>query len=278
MFAIQKKLITPHFFRTKYAEEFSDKLLNNIPCGTIYSSGVFISGDTGVGKSSFLQKDLIPQLEKRNVLVVYVDLMIAKNKSMTVAKAIKSAIDEKTYGLLGTISRLLGFRDNNITLKERIQFLINRNNKSVVLILDEVQIAQESQNGKDVMWALKSARDGIDNNINSRGDFRFIGAGSSAKIINSMAHWGSEAFYGARSEPFLCLDQDFLCWYQAERSQYNPAVPWPSLQALSTGFNLLGYRPERLIEVIDSLPQCKNLKSIDDIFIASCIASVHLAK
>lgn len=320
----------PHFPRTQYAKEFAEQLLSNIPGGTVYSSGVFISGIRRVGKSVFVQRDLMPEIERQQAVAVYVDLAAAKENSISVAQAIRSAIDRrfeqdsipaKNENGPSAVGRLVGFLRKRITpdvfhnfetksieitqkvignaavlggetsitkhlekteidvqaitLRERIERLIDLNKKSVVLIVDEVQIALESQNGKGAMWALKSARDIIDNNINSSGRFLFVGTGSQRSMVNSMAARRSEAYYGAATETFRCLGDDFLHWYQAERLKSDPSQKIPSVHVLAQGFAVLGNRPERLTAVIDSIRHSHG--NIDDQFLAACDLNVSFS-
>ncbi|MBV5332068.1 ATP-binding protein, partial [bacterium] len=68
-----------YFPRFQLAEELSDalqgsKLFDDAP------NGLFLAAPRRTGKSTFLQVDLQPALEKRGVVVVYVDLWVAPSR------------------------------------------------------------------------------------------------------------------------------------------------------------------------------------------------------
>jgi len=131
-------------------------------------------------------------------------------------------------------------------LKESIERLIRLTGMSVVLIVDEVQIALEGASGKAAMWGLKSARDNINVDKNTPGRFLFVGTGSQTSMVRSMAARRSEAYFGSAIESFRCLGDDFLMWYKDKQTEATPSQRWPSDAALSAGFSVLGKRPENL--------------------------------
>ena len=62
------------FHRTALADEMAQQLLNPSYLDTSLRSGLFLSGPRRVGKTTFLARDLIPALENRGAIVIYVDL------------------------------------------------------------------------------------------------------------------------------------------------------------------------------------------------------------
>ena len=62
------------FHRTAYAEQMAQQLLQPSPLHMNVRSGVLLSGIRRVGKTTFLRQDLVPALEARGALVIYVDL------------------------------------------------------------------------------------------------------------------------------------------------------------------------------------------------------------
>ncbi len=60
------------FHRSSYAEQMAEQLLMPAPLHTNVRSGVFLSGIRRVGKTTFLRQNLIPALEARGAVVIYV--------------------------------------------------------------------------------------------------------------------------------------------------------------------------------------------------------------
>lgn len=69
------------FHRETYASQMAEQLLHPGPLDESTRSGVFLSGIRRVGKTTFLRQDLIPALEARGALVLYVDLWADRSKS-----------------------------------------------------------------------------------------------------------------------------------------------------------------------------------------------------
>ena len=80
------------FHRPTLAHRVADMALGLDPLAG--DSGVFLAGPRRTGKSTFLKLDLIPELEKRNVLPVYVDLWTDRtaDPGEVITEAIRSAI------------------------------------------------------------------------------------------------------------------------------------------------------------------------------------------
>ena len=88
---------TDHLFhRDQYAGQMAEQLLNPGPLDESTRSGVFLSGIRRVGKTTFLRQDLIPALEARGALVIYVDLWAdpAKSPSALVHEAVVEGAQE----------------------------------------------------------------------------------------------------------------------------------------------------------------------------------------
>jgi hypothetical protein len=82
------------FHRDLYAGQMAEQLLNPGPLDESTRSGVFLSGIRRVGKTTFLRQDLIPALESRGALVIYVDLWAdpAKSPSALVHEAVRQTL------------------------------------------------------------------------------------------------------------------------------------------------------------------------------------------
>ena len=82
------------FHRPAYAADMAQQLLKPTALQLQVRSGVFLSGIRRIGKTTFLRQDLIPALESRGALVVYVDLWAdrSKNPASLVHEAVKAMV------------------------------------------------------------------------------------------------------------------------------------------------------------------------------------------
>ena len=86
------------FHRPAYAADMAQQLLKPTALQLQVRSGVFLSGIRRIGKTTFLRQDLIPALESRGALVVYVDLWAdrSKNPASLVHEAVKAVLTDMT--------------------------------------------------------------------------------------------------------------------------------------------------------------------------------------
>ncbi|BBO60235.1 ATP-binding protein [Mycoavidus sp. B2-EB] len=140
-------------------------------------SGLFLAGPRRVGKSTFLNEDLIPQAQAREWVPIYVDLWPDKNTRP--ATLIAETIKAKITSFDGIIARLakaakldkvavmgslmLDFQQSglppNTTLADALRILHHITQQPIILIVDEAQCALTTEAGLNAMFALKSARD-----------------------------------------------------------------------------------------------------------------------
>lgn len=71
----------PFYHRDQYAADLAQQLLKPTALQVQVRSGVFLSGIRRIGKTTFLRQDLIPALEAKGALVIYVDLWADRSKS-----------------------------------------------------------------------------------------------------------------------------------------------------------------------------------------------------
>ena len=67
-----------HFPRTQLAQDTANAMQGKSLFGDA-PNGLFLAAPRRTGKSTFLQRDLAPELEKRGIVVVYVDLWADQN-------------------------------------------------------------------------------------------------------------------------------------------------------------------------------------------------------
>lgn len=261
------------FHRDTYASQMAEQLLKPGPLDESTRSGVFLSGIRRVGKTTFLRQDLIPALEARNALVIYVDLWADRTKSPSalVHEAVRntlrqlqtpgSALLQRFKGLnLGAAGFSFGFQLDTVgepggtTLAQVFEALVEKAQTDVVLIIDEVQQTLGTEEGFALLHALKAARDAINAKPGMPGHFLFIGTGSHKSLLTDMTSRRAQPFAGALSASYKVLGQDFLRW-QLDRIATTPGVVLPSLDAAWQGFQTMGHRPEELLKALRQLQQ-----------------------
>ena len=264
-------MATDVFHRTAYAEQMAQQLLQPSPLQMNVRSGVLLSGIRRVGKTTFLRQDLVPALEARGALVVYVDLWADRSKSPAtlVLDAVRATLQQmqtpgsgllqRFKGLnLGAVGLTLGFQIEHLgtpggaTLAQAYSELVAKARVDVVLIVDEVQQALGTEDGTSLLHALKAARDAVNAQPGTPGYFLFLGTGSHKSLITDMATRHSQPFTGALTTAYEPLGQDFVQW-QLQRIASAPGVVLPSAAVAMAGFEALGHRPEEMLKALVQL-------------------------
>ncbi|SEJ48491.1 hypothetical protein SAMN05216201_109169 [Pseudomonas linyingensis] len=232
-----------------------------------YSSGLFLTSPRGTGKSTFLKVDLIPQCEASGWLPVYVDLW--GNKKTDPGDLIATAIAKtlSTYeGRLLKLTKSIGANKTSTlralawnlskselppdaTLAQALELLHQASDKLIVLIIDEAQLALNTDKGINAMFGLKAARDAL-NLGRAREGLRLIFTGSSRDKLANLVSNRSQPFYGASITTFPLLGWDYIEAYSthvnarlAEGNQF-------SADDMADAFRMVGNRPELLAAII----------------------------
>lgn len=287
------------YHRTGYARDMAQQLLRPSALQLQVRSGVFLSGIRRIGKTTFLRQDLIPSLEAMDALVVYVDLWADRSKSPTslVHEAVRNTLCQLTTpgsrlldrfkGLnIGAAGFTFGFqldavgKDDGATLAEVFTELVDKVQTSVVLIVDEVQQSLGTEEGINLLHALKAARDAVNTRLNTPGYFLFVGTGSHKSLVADMATRRSQPFAGAVSTAYEPLGPDFVRW-KWEQLRALADVKLPSEEVMWQGFVTVGHRPE---ELQNALVQLQSRSEPPDLAfpiicatLASAAAEVELA-
>jgi hypothetical protein len=241
---------------------------------TSLRSGLFLSGQRRVGKTTFLATDLIPALEDAGAIVIYVDLWSQPqaNPADLVHGAIQKALkDLQTAGsaVLKKLRRVSGFeagaagikfsfkldavgKDGGVSLAQAFSELIAQARTDIVLIIDEVQHALGSVDGDNLLHALKAARDAINTRPQTPGYFLFVGTGSHRARVQELSIKGNQAFNGAVTHDFPVLGEDFVAYVLQQASQ-QLGEKTPSLAIAAVAFKRMGNRPEELIKALGVL-------------------------
>lgn len=264
------------FRRTALAGQMATQLLRPTFLDTSLRSGLFLSGQRRVGKTTFLATDLIPALEALGAIVVYVDLWSQPqaNPADLVREAIHKTLKELQTPGSGLLKRLkqissvdagaagfkFGFKladvgkEEGASLAQAFEELIDQAKTDVVLIVDEVQHALGSADGDSLLHALKAARDAINTRPSTPGYFLFIGTGSHRARVQELTLKGNQAFNGAVTNEFPVLGRDFID-YVLEQVRPQLGAMLPSADVAEAAFRSMGSRPEELMKALNILRQ-----------------------
>lgn len=257
------------FRRTELATQMAQRLIHPGALDEVLRSGMFLSGMRRIGKTTFLVNDLIPALEAAGALVVYVDLWTdtGRSPSSLVHSAVRKTLDDlitPSSNLLEKLRRVsgvdmggLGFKfgfkleslgaPKGATLAEAFTEIVDQAKTDLVLIIDEVQHAITSDEGHQMLLALKAARDAINPRPNTPGHFILIGTGSHRAMVSELTARRNQAFSGAHSQPYPVLGADYV-QYLISRLESEGKCNLPSLEVAVQAFNTLGNRPEELLK------------------------------
>lgn len=260
----------PFFHRPDYARALAQQLLQPGPLDQGLRSGVFLSGIRRIGKTTFIKQDLIPALLDRGALVLYVDLWTDRSRPpmALMQEAVQAAareLEQPASSLLQRLRRVKGVNFGaagislgvqldglgtpaGATLAEFFVELVRKAEGDVVLVIDEVQQAIASQDGQDMLFALKAARDRINTATDLPGQLLIVGTGSHRSLVTDMATRRSQAFAGAHTASFEPLGKDYVEWFLKRVAAAGLAVP--SLEAAFAGFRDMGSRPEELAKAV----------------------------
>ena len=262
------------FHRTTLAARYADALLGLGPVDR--TSGLFLAGRRGTGKTTFIQNDLLVELRKRGVICTYTVLSANRRKDPTVliTNALATTVrDLEIGGERATLENRLGklALSNRIffnltrmgtleatTTTEMVRTIITKSGKPAVLVVEEAQHALATEAGLNTMFALKSARDVL-NTAPSDGDsipgprFLLVLTGSHRDRLSNLVNRRTQPFYGAEVSDFPHLGRDFSDAYTAwlnERlaadNQFNADDVW-------SAFAGVGHRPELLRRVLEAV-------------------------
>ena len=262
------------FHRPELAEQMATQLLQPSFLDTALRSGLFLSGRRRVGKTTFLASDLIPALENKGAIVIYVDLWAQPqaNPSDVVHDAIRATLQDLELPGSGLLKRLkagtqfeagfagfkFGFKttelskNSAISLAKAFTELIDQAKTDVVLIVDEVQHAMGSKDGDNLLHALKATRDAVNTRPGTSGYFLFVGTGSHRARVQELALKGNQAFNGAVTHDFPLLGESFIDYVMEQVAEVLGAK-LPTKTTMVQAFEQCGHRPEELMKALHIL-------------------------
>ncbi|MES2076421.1 MAG: ATP-binding protein [Pseudomonadota bacterium] len=260
-----------YFSRPQLASSMARQLIHPDVLSEGLRSGLFISGQRRTGKTTFLHNDLIPALEREGAMVIYVDLWsdTKANPAQLVRDAIRdalaqlqtpgsSALDKlaRVSGVdVGVLSFKFGFKLDRLgepggaPLAQVVTELVDQAKCDVVLVVDEVQQAITTDDGKQLLLGLKAARDAVNPRPGTVGHFLFIGTGSHRAMVGELTARRTQAFNGAHSLPYPVLDAAYVADILARLNRAG-APNVPSHDAALAAFRVVGHRPEELMKAL----------------------------
>ena len=293
------------FSRAYLANQMAGQLLSPGILDANLRSGLFLSGQRRTGKTTFLKQDLIPILEERGAIVVYVDLWSdpQANPATLVHNAIKTKLQELENpgsSLLTQLKRLKGIdlgaagfklginldslgTEQGTTLSDAFCQVVDQAQTDVVVIVDEVQHAISTDEGNQMLIAMKAARDAVNGRAGTPGHFLFIGTGSHRAKVQELVINRNQAFLGASSMDFPLLGRDYVEFLRQRLEEANyPNLP--ALDVMAAGFETLGHRPEELMKALRQVIQLLPGQNADEFFpiitqtLKSSLADVEISK
>jgi hypothetical protein len=262
------------FRRPRLAAELSGRLLRPGVLDEGLRSGLFLSGLRRTGKTTFLRTDLVPELEAQGALVIYVDLWSDTKASPAalVQAAVRQTLSQLVTPSSPLLSRLrrikgldlggMGFRfgfqldqlgeAGGVTLAQAFTEVVDQSGGDVVLIIDEVQQAITTEEGNQMLLALKATRDAINPRPETPGHFLFLGTGSHRALVSELTARRNQAFAGATSLPYPVLDQAYVR-HVLERLRAEGMELLPSEESAWNSFQTLGHRPEEFLRALGQL-------------------------
>jgi hypothetical protein len=259
------------FSRRALAEQMVSRILSPGVLDEGLRSGLFLSGMRRIGKTTFLLNDLIPVLEERGALVIYVDLWsdLSASPASLVHAVIRNTLSDLASPASALLKRIRNLRSADLgvagfkfgfkldlvgeqggpPLAEVLTEVVRQAKTDVVLIVDEVQQAMSTDEGQSLLLALKAARDAINARPDTPGHFIFIGTGSHRALVQELTSRRTQAFAGATSVAYPVLGEDYVEHLLARLSAdgvqrlATPAVAWDAFQAL-------GHRPEEMLKAL----------------------------
>ncbi|GGI28264.1 hypothetical protein [Bradyrhizobium guangdongense] len=254
------------FHRPELARRMADIALGTDPLAG--NSGLFLAAPRRTGKSTLLKADLVPELESRGALPVYVDLWADRSRDPgeVIAEKIRATIQDHESGIL-KVARKSGMskigigswlavdiekigRPGGATMADAIAYLNKRAGRPIVLIVDEAQHALTSQTSVTAMFSLKSARDALNIGVDSSdvGNVRLglVFTGSHRDKLASLVIGKNQPFFGASVTDFPLLGADFAAAYADFVNTRLAGDRQIDKKVVARAFEIVAFRPELL--------------------------------
>ena len=209
-------------------------------------------------------------MQKLGWTTIYVDLWADKSKdpALLISSAVKTKIGmfanavsklAKATGLekvnvFGAFSVNLGSLElpSGLTLTDALEVLVKAGKAPVAIMIDEAQHALSTQAGVDSMFALKAARDHLNQGTTQQGLFLVL-TGSNRDKLAHLVLKRTQPFFGSQVTRFPLLGKDFTDAYV---DFINPQLATNNQFAhddMFEAFKLVGHRPEMLRSIVGDI-------------------------
>ena len=253
-----------HFPREALASELMAALRGQAAFGDAHN-GLFLAAPRRTGKSTFLQADLKPALEKAGVVVAYVDLWAdpRRDPGALVADAIARSLAPH-LGLVSRAARKAGLESVTVagtkidisrigkidgaTLPDALRALHEAARAPVALIVDEAQHALTSEAGEATMAALKSARDQL--NRPDEVNLMLVMSGSDRDKLLRLVNTSAAPFYGSQISRMPSLGREFIDHVSRLVTAQRPELAPVDAARLLQAFESFGHRPQFFMEAL----------------------------
>lgn len=254
-----------HYPRLELAKQLVQAMRGQDVFGDAHN-GLFLAAPRRTGKSTFLQSDLKPELERLGMVVVYVDLWSDQRRDpgALIAEAIGRALDAHR-GPVARAAKAAGLKELSIagalkidtgkigqldgsTLPDALGALHSLAKVPIVLIIDEAQHALTSEAGEATMAALKSARDQL--NAPGKVNLMLVMSGSDRDKLLRLVNTNGAAFFGSQVQRMPALGDDFIACIVTLIEAQRPELAPVDTGALAAAFRLFGQRPQFFMDAL----------------------------
>ena len=229
-------------------------------------SGMFLAAPRRTGKSTFLRRELIPHLMEIGSFPIYVDLWSDRDADpglliadaianeldglYTTAERVTSALLPKAISVGGVTVELKAGQTNRIgTLTEALVAIGEKAGKDVALIIDEAQHALSSKAGLDAIFALKAARDEM--NQRAKGARLYlVFTGSHRDKLAGFVRGHKDPFYGATVSDFPKLGDAYIDVLVTSLNRRLAPDNQLDRNDVAKAFELLGHQPAALTMIV----------------------------
>lgn len=254
------------FHRLQLAQELCDQFERTVLADAI--AGLFLAAPRRTGKTTFLREDLVPEMRRRGWETVYVDLWSDRTRDPAVLihaailealrtydslfrRAVRKSGVEKVTGAGVSVDLSKVGATDGATLSQLLEQLAERSGRPVGLIIDEAQHALSTEAGLNAMFALKAARDHL--NQGERRRLFLVFTGSHRDKLGYLVMNKAQPFFGATLRNFPLLGRDFVEDYAQTVNARLASDNRFSVDALFAAFKLVGHRPELLMQIVSEV-------------------------
>jgi hypothetical protein len=228
-------------------------------------SGLHLAAPRRTGKTTFLRRDLVPEILDADKFPVIIDLWEDRGKDPSdiirrrlgqtlddLRGATEKAVDRTRLRRISALGFSVGLSDLKPfegTITEGLERVASGVQRDVVLVVDEAQQAMVSETGMNAMFALKAARDAM--NLRAEGPRLYlVMTGSHRGKLAELVVGAKSPFYGGSVQDFPVLGVDFVRTLIEQVNATRKASGRFSVDDGMTAFEILMHRPEAFMQTL----------------------------